>query len=266
MDCKSLPWGSPEFSHLFLEVQLDRETDQATRRMDRVLGECAFIDGCLQTFVGKNLNILDLTCGPGFYATEFARMGHSVVGVDFSPAAIEYAETQLQGADLPIKYMLQDLLTSEFPAQSFDGCIYIYGMPNIIERSQLVLMLEKINTWLKPGGVFISEIASIEALRDDCDRDWDTRDRSALSARPHLWLDEKIWHEPTCSQVYRIYTIDLETGHTNEFAESHQGYTIREYSDMLESTGFDVRDVFSDLFGNDLTDDPEWLVFVAQKP
>lgn len=265
-DCKNLPWGEPEFSRLFLEVQLSQDTDQASRRTERILGECAFIDGCLRTFVGSNLDILDLTCGPGLYATELARCGHSVVGVDFSPAAIKYAEEQLKGTELPIKYILQNLLDAEFPPNSFDACIYTYGMPNIIERKQLKGMLEKIHLWMRPGGIFISELASIESLRDDCERDWDTRERSALSDSPHLWLDEKIWHEPTHSQAYRIYTIDLNTGQVNEFAESHQGYTIREYSDMLESSSFAVRDIFADLFGNDLNDDPEWLVFVAQKP
>lgn len=264
-DCGTLPWSDPAVARRILEVHLSQATDQASRRYEQIFQESVFLDNCFRSFCGDNLKILDVTCGPGFYATELARMGHKVTGVDFSPAAIDYANQQLKGSKLPIEYKLADMREMELKKNSFDGCFYIYGMPNALTKDELVKITQKISRWLAPGGVYVSELLSLEGLKKDIEKEWDSFEKSALSDRPHIWMDEKIWHEPDLSQVYRIYIIDLKTGAVSEYCESHQAYTIKGYTALLESAGFEVCSVFSGLASDDTDDDSDWITFVAQK-
>ena len=73
---------------------------------ETVMTECAFIDGLIRATVGEKSRVLDFTCGPGFYATELARRGHKLTGVDYSPASIRYGKNMAKEAKLPIKYHL----------------------------------------------------------------------------------------------------------------------------------------------------------------
>ncbi len=42
--------------------------------------------------LSKDADVLDIGCGPGKYAVEFAKKAKSVTGIDFSPKMIKYAE------------------------------------------------------------------------------------------------------------------------------------------------------------------------------
>lgn len=53
--------------------------------------------------------ILDLGCGPGFYLQALAAKGHLCVGVDFSPASIEYARRQAGEGGAAVEHFLGDL-------------------------------------------------------------------------------------------------------------------------------------------------------------
>ncbi len=264
-DCDPLPWNDPEISKGLLEVHLSQGTDQASRRYEKIIEESVFLENCFRSFAGEGARILDLACGPGFYAAELAKMGHKVTGVDFSPAAIEYADKKLKESRLPIEYHLADLRKVELPAEFYDGCYYIYSMPNALTKDELFSVAKRIFNWLKPGGIYISELLTIEGLKNDTEKDWDTYEKSALSQKPHLWLDEKIWNEKKQSQVYRIYVVDIATGAVSEYCESHQGYSIKDYVAVLESAGFTIRNVFSGLSHEDYTDESDWAAFVAQK-
>jgi SAM-dependent methyltransferase len=265
VDCGNLPWNDPDVSRRILEIHLSQETDQASRREEIILSESAFLDGVIRSLAGEGQRVLDIGCGPGLYATELAKFGHRVVGVDFAPAAIEYAKEQLEGTGLPIEYVSGDIRRMEFEPESFDACFYNYAMPNALTREDLTALTEKISEWLRPGGVYVSELLTIEGLKSDLTKEWDSFEKSAFSSRPHLWLDEKLWHESTLSQVYRVYLIDLDTGDVREYAESHQGYTLSGYKALLKSKGLAVSAIYGDMEGEPLSADSEWAVFVAIK-
>lgn len=264
-DCGNLPWYDPKVSKRILDVHLSQETDQASRRQEVILSECAFLDGVIRSLAGEGQRILDIGCGPGFYAMELAKFGHRIVGVDVAPAAIDYARQQAEGTGLPIEYIEGDIRAMDFPPETFDACFYNYAMPNTHTRSDLIALTEKIASWLRKGGVYISELLTMEGLKNDLTKEWDTFEKSAFADRPHLWLDEKIWHEPTQSQVYRVYVIDLETGEVKEYAECHQGYTLQGYEAILKSQGFTMTAIYGGMDGESLSDDSDWAVFVAIK-
>lgn len=95
--------------------------------------------------------LLDLGCGPGFMSRDFARMGYGGVGVDTSPAMIEYCEQQAAVLTLPHRwsYQLGDVEHVKLPDCSFNGVVcagvidYLQSDDNLISEASRLL---------KPGG------------------------------------------------------------------------------------------------------------------
>ena len=91
----NLPWDEPAFSERMLREHLDQSHGAASRRIPELRAQ---VQRMLEWLgLGPGAHLLDVTCGPGLYAAEFARAGLCVTGVDFSPASIRYAARALRG-------------------------------------------------------------------------------------------------------------------------------------------------------------------------
>ncbi len=105
-----------------------------------------------QTFPGARINILDAGCGHGRLSVPLAKLGHTVIGVDISPSAIDKAEEHAQNEDVHIQWMRGELLEVLKPmaSDSFD-CVLalevLYLCPNYQE------VMEELVRVLKPNGL-----------------------------------------------------------------------------------------------------------------
>lgn len=110
-------------------------------------------------FLFSNLNLLpasglalDLAMGLGANAGLLLEHGYHVVGVDVSDVAVEMAKKKYP-AIMPV---IADLTEFDFPPESFDLITNFF----YLER----LLWSKIPGWLKPGGLLIAEILTVEML------------------------------------------------------------------------------------------------------
>jgi hypothetical protein len=69
-DGENLPWNDPEFSARMLKEHLDQSHGAASRPLPEIRGMVHVMMGWLGLGPGSRL---DVTCGPGLYAAEFAR-------------------------------------------------------------------------------------------------------------------------------------------------------------------------------------------------
>ena len=107
---EKIPWDDPQFSARMLNEHLSQTHDAASRRADIIDQQVAWIH---HHILGDNpARILDLGCGPGLYASRLAERGHRCVGIDFSPASIDYAKRQTTG-DNPT-YMQADIRHADY--------------------------------------------------------------------------------------------------------------------------------------------------------
>src|SRR5512139_3160761 len=88
-DGANLPWDDPAFSERMLAQHLDQSHGAASRPLLEIRAQVQQMTAWLDLKAGDRL--LDVTCGPGLYAVEFARQGVAVTGIDFGPASIAYA-------------------------------------------------------------------------------------------------------------------------------------------------------------------------------
>jgi SAM-dependent methyltransferase len=105
----------------------------------------------------QGMHVLDLGCGTGQVSAFFAARGAVVIGIDISPTAIEFARQRLLGLEQPPTFYVGDVRDVELPAHSFDlviDCDFLHCVVSLADRE---IVLQKIATWLKPGGELWSE-------------------------------------------------------------------------------------------------------------
>lgn len=262
---QTIPWDDPHFSRRILDVHLDNSTDAASRGIDRVNAECAFLNDIISDNLGRPAHVCDLTCGPGLYAVQLARLGHSLVGVDFSPASIEYAQSVAEESDLPVTFQFADIRKVQFSEGSFDVNLFLYGQPNAFDVNDLKSILKKVRQWTKPGGLIVLDLASFDEIKKNTGQNWFAHEKSIFSQEPHLWLEEKTWHKVKGIQTHCIYIIDSASGEVREYQQWHQAYQLQEATELLEQTGWRLQAVYGDLCGSEYdAGQSQWMVLVGK--
>jgi len=72
---------------------------------------------------GKNLRILDVGTGTGFFAILLARQGQQVEGIDLTPAMLEEARVQATQEGVSITFREMDAQELEYADETFDAVI-----------------------------------------------------------------------------------------------------------------------------------------------
>ncbi|MBD2047501.1 class I SAM-dependent methyltransferase [Coleofasciculus sp. FACHB-64] len=96
--------------------------------------------------------ILDIGCGPGRDLLAFKRQGHTVIGLDATPAFVEMAR---QAADCEV--WQQSFFNLDLPPETFDG-IFANASLLHVPHSQMVKVLKDLHQALVPGGAIIISI------------------------------------------------------------------------------------------------------------
>ena len=126
----------------------------------------------LQHLPRVGTNVLDLGCGGGFLAEEFAKDGFRVTGIDPAKRSIEAARQHAAANNLSIDYQIGVGEALPFPDDSFD----IIACCDVLEHVEDPgLVIREVARTLKPGGVFfydtvnrtwLSKIVLIKILQD----------------------------------------------------------------------------------------------------
>jgi SAM-dependent methyltransferase len=134
-------------------------------------GFVSFANGCapglLSILRATGINdglVVDLGCGSGVWCKHLADTGHSVSGVDISPAMIALARRQVPNADFTVGH----LWTYRFPpcrAITALGEVLCYR-PDGKSRS-LEPIFRKAHKCLEPSGLFIFDLAEV-SLGQNC--------------------------------------------------------------------------------------------------
>jgi len=118
-------------------------------------GRIAYFRGVLtQQCNGRaaGLRALDIGCGGGFLAEEFARLGFDVVGVDPSPVSIETARQHAAASSLKIDYRVG--AGEQLP---LDDCMFDLAFCcDVLEHvSDLDRVVSETARVLRPGGLYL---------------------------------------------------------------------------------------------------------------
>jgi len=105
----------------------------------------------------KGARVLELGCGSGVPTTRELARRFDVTGVDLSPVQIERARANVPRAS----FLCADMTGLQFAPLSFDAVISFYAffhLPRIQQRK----LINKISMWLKPGGLLVLTMGTVD--------------------------------------------------------------------------------------------------------
>ncbi|MBJ6725904.1 class I SAM-dependent methyltransferase [Geomesophilobacter sediminis] len=107
---------------------------------------------------GPDDTVLDVACGPGIVASEFARRSKAVTGIDLTPAMIEQAKRHQQEQGLTnLAWELGDIGRLPFADDSFSIVVTRYSFHHLLHPAQALAEMIRV---CRPGGrVLVADVA-----------------------------------------------------------------------------------------------------------
>ena len=201
--------------------------------------------------------VLDLCCGPGRHALEFARRGFQVMGVDRTAAYLERARKQAQQQGLDVEFVEDDMRAFCRP-EAFDAVVnYFTSFGYFEDPEDDRRVVSNVYESLKGGGAFLLDMMGKEVLARILEGPrWQEEDGRILLqetkvTRNWSWVENR-W-------------ILLKDGERRDFHISHRLYSAVELTSLLEECGFGHLEVYGDVEGGPYDQTARRLVVVAHK-
>ncbi len=201
------------------------------------------------------LRVLDMACGVGRHALEFARRGYIVTGVDRIRGYLEEAKTQAESEGLDVEFIKADM--RDFKREgAFDVCINMYssfGYFEFVDEDKKVL--DNMYLSLIPGGMLILDLVGKEVIaRNFRERDWYEEDGVLLLQERKLaqnwsWIENR-W-------------ITIKNNERNELTFGHRLYSASELTSLVGEAGYTGLSVYGELDGSEYGSNASRLVVTA---
>jgi SAM-dependent methyltransferase len=201
--------------------------------------------------------VLDLPCGPGRHAIEFAKRGFRVTAVDRTRAFLDRARTAARDANLAIEFHHDDMRRFSRPG-AFDVALCLFtSIGYFSTRAEELEALSNYHRNLKPGGTLVLELMGKEVLaRIHQERTWSEQDGSIL-LNQHELLDG--W-----SKVRNRWTL-IKGSERRTFEFTHWLYSAAELRQLLAEAGFLESSAYASLKGEPYDSKANRLVVVARR-
>ncbi|GAW66504.1 type 11 methyltransferase [Geoanaerobacter pelophilus] len=156
--------------------------------------------------------VLDVACGPGMVACEFARHAGQVTGIDITPAMIEQAQIRQQQQNLQnVTWAVGNAVPLPYADDSFSLVVTRYSFHHLLAPEKALAEMVRV---CRPGGrVLVADVAIDSAKSASYDRLEIMRDPSHTHALTHdeyaaLFLDSGLLD---CRKSAYGVDIELET-------------------------------------------------------
>jgi SAM-dependent methyltransferase len=259
---EALFWDDPHISEQMLKAHLDPNIEAASRRPETIDRSVKWMIETLALKAGDS--VLDLGCGPGLYASRFARAGLCVTGVDYSRRSIEYATKYAKENNLEITYRYQNYLELSDENQ-YDVALLIYGDFCPLNPEQRATLLRNVYRALKPNGKFVLDVSTRECRRRyGIKNSWHALESGFCKPGPHLLLEDGFEYPEQSVWLDQFVVIEAD-GNVSVYRNWFQDYTPETITEELSQGGFCVDSLWGDLTGQLYTPDSEWIGLVTRK-
>lgn len=113
-------------------------------------------------YMTPDMRVFEFGCGTGTTALHHASRVHSIDAIDFSSSMIEIAQQKASDANAQnVTFKTGDIVNWPVPDKPYD-MIMAHSVLHLCE--DLDLVLERVKSFLKPGGLFVSSTACIPEI------------------------------------------------------------------------------------------------------
>lgn len=255
---ENIPWNDPDFSERMLAEHLNQKHNLASRCFEVIDQQVSWIHE--EVFGSVPTRILDLACGPGFYANRLAGLGHECVGIDYAPAAIHYARKQAGQEKLACTYHLGDVRNTAY-GKGYGLAMMLFGQLNVFRRHEARSILGKAFSALDAGGLLLLEPQRFTTVEKSgqAGSSWYSCGAGGglFSGRPHLCLSESFWDARNRSATQRFFIVDAENGEVSRHALTSEAYTDDQFRELLKHAGFEDIRFFPSLVGTEVEEESQ---------
>lgn len=212
--------------------------------------------------------LLDLACGTGRHATEFAGMGFEVLGVDYSPDLLERARKNATDAGVEIDFELADMRELDL-GKSFTSIVCLFdaiGYPCTDEGVQAAL--RGIREHLDPDGRCVVEFLHAPAMLAHAEptrvRRWQLPEGGELLRISETELDRV---NNIMNVDYELLELSSDGSGFSRSSESQQNrfFFVDEMRQLMQSAGLEV-ETFTPAYGQpESMDDQTWHVLAVAR-
>jgi len=207
----------------------------------------------------QGATVLDLCCGPGRNALEFARRGFQVTGVDRTRRYIEAARAAARREGLTVEFVQEDMRRFHRPA-AFDLALNLFSsFGYFTDAEENLQVLRNLHASLTPGGTVLLEMVGKEPLA----RDFQPRIWHRHAARDEYLLEERIVREGW--SVIENHWIWMRGPEQKVYTWTIRLYSGAELTGLLSNAGFSVVQLYGSLAGTPYDQTAQRLVAVATK-
>jgi len=207
----------------------------------------------------QGATVLDLCCGPGRHALEFARRGFQVTGVDRTARYLETARAAARREGLTVEFVQEDMRAFHRPAAFALALNLFSSFGYFAEASEDLQVLRHLHASLTPGGTVLLEMAGKEPLaRDFQPRTW----------YRHAERDEYLLVERTVQEGWTMienHWIWIRGSEQKVFTWRIRLYSGAELTGLLAAAGFSAVQLYGSLSGAPYDQTAQRLVTVATK-
>jgi len=232
-----IPWDDPDFSRRMLAEHLSQEHDLASRKSQMIREQVQWIHEHICNNTPAKL--LDIGCGPGLYIEQFAALDYDCCGIDFSPASIEYAKSQLGDK---VRLIKGDIRSVNFGG-GYDLAMMVFGEFNVFSPDECRKVLEKTFEALSPGGKLLLETHTFEAVErmGRASNSWYKSGPGLLglfSDDPYICLTENHWLDKQQTALQQFHILDAANETITSYRSTTKAWTNDQYIQLLKEADF----------------------------
>jgi len=134
---------------LYYDIALSRDISR----------EVEFLKDVYQHHCGWEMqSVLDIACGPGYYAIALAEQGIAATGLDLQEEMIALAQQRSEATDLPLTWLLADMRDFHLDIP-VDLAICMFDSLDALTRNEdIVQHFRTIANNLNPGGLYLIDL------------------------------------------------------------------------------------------------------------
>lgn len=253
-------WDDEHISKHMLDAHLNPNIEAASRQHSFIKNSAGWIASQVED--PSNCKLLDLGCGAGIYAQEFAALGFCVTGIDFAERSIDYAKSQVALENTLITYHYQNYLEMQYEHE-FDLVTLIFCDFGVLSPSDRALLLKKIKTALKPKGVLILDGFTDKQYNSFTEnRIVAYEDTGFWSDIPYMSIKNNYRYDD--SKTYLEQYIIVTEQHLNCYNIWNQAFDAVSLSAELKTAGFTEFQFYKNVCGECLSDEDTTICVVAK--
>ncbi|MCG8376773.1 MAG: class I SAM-dependent methyltransferase [Chlorobiales bacterium] len=246
-------WFAEWFNHpLYLRVYSHRDEAEARTCLETIIHKTG-----LENLTPSDVRVMDIACGAGRHALEFARLGFTTTANDLSPFLLACTRSQAERENISIECTRQDMRHISVE-NTYDLVVQLFSSFGYFKtKKEDLQVLRNVHRALKKDGRYILDLINPVYLKKN------------LNPSSSRTIDDLIVSEQRRIEADRVIKqITIRSPDDSvTFEESVRLYRIEIIGDMLASAGFEIKEIFGDYEGSafDEQTSPRLLLFARKR-